>query len=102
MLRSSLRSSLRLALLLVPCLTASCRSFTWTGRGAGVDPESAALGVKDVRQLKNEYESERYWQFWRENWDGRVNAIRRDFQNIRRTMDRHLFNYDWNDSTLYQ
>lgn len=97
-----LRSSLRFALLLVPCLTAACNSFTWTGRGAGVDADSAALGVKDVRQLKSEYESERYWAFWRENWDGRVNAVRRDFQNIRRTLDRHLFNYDWNDSTLYQ
>jgi hypothetical protein len=102
MLRSSLRNALRVALLLVPCLAASCSSFTWKGRGGDVDNDSAALGVKSVSQLKTEYETQRYWAFWRDNWDGRVNGIRRDFQNIRRTLDRHLFNYDWNDTELYQ
>ena len=94
----------RRVLVLIPALAValtSCGSFTWKGRGSGVDKESAELGIKDPVQLKADYDAERYWSFWRNNWDGRMMAIRRDFHMLHQSIDRHFFNYDWNDPYLY-
>ncbi len=75
----------------------SCQSFTWTGRGGQVDPEAAARGVKDVKALEREYETQRYWAFWRRNLQGKWDSFWSGLHEIHRSVDRHVFNYDWDD-----
>ena len=97
-----IRRSRRLLFLLAigPALAlGSCRSFSWKGREVG-DPEETARGIKSVEQLRNEYEASRYWSFWRKNHDGRFKAWSRDWSDLHRSLDRHLFNFDWDDPYL--
>jgi hypothetical protein len=98
-----IRRSRRLlcALAIGPILAlASCHSFSWKGREVG-DPEETARGIKSVEQLRNEYEAARYWNFWRKNHDGRYKAWARDWSDLHRSMDRQLFNYDWDDPYIF-
>jgi hypothetical protein len=92
--------SLAWFLAALPSVAISCSSFTWKGREGVADPQAAARGIKTIDQLEEEYDSQRYWDFWRRNWDQRVGAIRRDLHEIHRGFDRHFFNYDWNDPYL--
>jgi hypothetical protein len=92
--------SLVLILATLPAVAVSCRSFTWKDRGGDMDAEASARGIKSVDQLEDEYDSRRYWDFWRLNWDQRVLAVRRDLHDLHRGFDRHFFNYDWNDPYL--
>lgn len=86
-----------LAVLALALALTSCKSFTWQGRGGGVDPNAAERGLKDVAQLTSEYETERFWRGVRRAADGRANAIGRDLSNIVETIDRHFFNYSPTD-----
>ena len=79
----------------------SCRTFTWTGREL-VDDQASARGIKSVEQLRAEYDANRYWSFWRSNWDGRFMAMQRDWANLHRSLDRHAWNYRWEDPYLFE
>ncbi len=92
--------SSKLALMGLLFVCASCETFSWAGSGSKVDPEAAARGVKDVATLKRDYDSQRYWAFWRKNWDGTWETIGRDLHDFHRSFDRHALNYDWDDPTL--
>ncbi len=62
-----------------------------------MDPESAARGVKDVQTLERDYNTQRYWAFWRHNLQGKWDSFYNGLHEIHRSFDRHLFNYDWDD-----
>jgi hypothetical protein len=79
------------ALLLV---VTSCSTFSWTDRPV-LSEEQQALGVKSVAQLRNEYDTQQYWSFWRDNLNGKFSSFGRGFSNIHETFDRHFMNYDW-------
>ena len=86
---------LRFLVVLPALLMTSC--FTWRGQSAGVTPEEAVRGIKDVATLSRQYENQHYFQSLAGLRDGRVNAWRRDLSSIVATIDRHLFNYSPND-----
>lgn len=85
------------ALFLLPgvlFLATSCSTFSWTTRPV-VTEEQQALGVKSVEQLRSEYETQQYWAFWRDNLNGKFDAVGDGLRNMHETFDRHFMNYDW-------
>ncbi len=93
------RSFGRLAKLTLPgvlLLAASCTSFSWTSRPI-ITEEQEAAGIKSVQELRNDYESQRYWAFWRDNLHGKWDSLGRRLSNLHQTFDRHFMSYDWDE-----
>jgi hypothetical protein len=90
--------SIRSKLVLAPLafLFASC-NVTWQGQSAGVSPEAAERGIKDVAYLSRQYETESYFRRMRQRFDGLSNAFNRDLSHMTDTIDRHFFNYTISD-----
>jgi hypothetical protein len=66
------------------------------GRAVPSSPKSRRpLGIKSVEQLRNEYDTQRYWAFWRDNLHGKWSSLGSGLSNIHETFDRHFMNYDW-------
>ncbi len=80
-------------------LTASCNTFSWQGRGL-VSDEQEALGVKDVKALERDYDTQRYWSSVRRDMSGRWAAASRGFDSIVESFDRNFLNYDRDDTYM--
>jgi hypothetical protein len=91
-----IRQIARVGLLGCLLLSASC-GLTWTGRSDTVEAEAAERGVKDVGALEAEYESQRYWGFWRRNLSGKWNSFLDGLHHAHESFDRNFMNYSWND-----
>lgn len=90
-----LRRVSKFALMGLLLVGLSCNTFSWKGSGGGVDLEAAALGVKDVAALEREYDTQRYWSFWRRDLGGHWDAVLSGLHNFHESFDRHFLNYDW-------
>ena len=54
----------------------------------------------EADRMVDDYESDRFYQELADHTNGRSAAFGRDMEHIRRTIDRHLLNYDWDDPYL--
>jgi len=88
-----LRRFAKTALVGLLLVGASCQGFTWTGRTGQVDAEATARGVKDVRSLERDYDTQRFWSKQRQNMNGRIDAFWNGLDRIVESVDRHGFNY---------
>ena len=90
----------KLALVLTLLPLAACSTFVWEGQGAGVTKDQTDRGIKDVAALSNEYNSQAFFREVRRRSDGRNNAFGRDLMGITDFIDRHIWNYNYNDPSV--
>ncbi len=91
MLRRFAKTALVGALL----LSAGCSQFTWVGRSGGIDAEARDRGVKSVKSLERDYETQRYWAFWRHNIAGVNDSLHAGLHRVHEGIDRHFLNHSW-------
>ncbi|MAE77739.1 MAG: hypothetical protein CMJ85_12830 [Planctomycetes bacterium] len=93
-----LRRFAKIALVGALLLSTGCAEFTWVGRAGGIDEEARDRGVKSVSSLERDYETQRYWAFWRHNIDGVGSALGAGLHSVHESLDRHFLNHSWRSS----
>ncbi len=94
---------MRTLALLVPLLllATACQGFSWVDQNSrNAVRGDGPLTVQDVNSLIQSYNTQQFYRQVRDRSNGRSAAFSRDMSSIRRTIDRHFFNYDWDDPYL--